>query len=284
MSPVQRRIGYLFASVGFAAAVVNLLSIAAGAGFVVALQDFRVYLVFLFSLLILFTARLRFGFARWVQTFLPLLVGTIAVFDDYESVYGLGLYAVSFIIALKHGLLRRGFKLKLGVYLAYIFITVILASAAVDPEYSIGKGINAVLYLLLVGILLFFIYADELKKYVAFSRRQTAYIRRLRREQKRRSRRFQERLADLTEEVEEFRKEAEPFDLDSRGITAAEKRVLRALILYGGSNVELSQRLGISRSTVKAHLASIFDKMGVDNRWALIDLCRHNRWDDDGEA
>lgn len=279
MSSVQRRIGYLFASIGLAAAAVNMVSIAVKAGFSFALRDFRVYLVVLFSLLILLTARLRFRIAKWIQTFLPLLVGTIAVFDDYESIYGLGLYAVSFIIALKHGLLRRGFKFKLLVYLVYVLTTVIIASGVADPEYSIGKGINAVLYLLLVGVLLFFIYADEIKRYVAFSKRQTLYIRRLKREQKKKARLLQDKLADLADQVEEFRKETEPFDLDSRGITAAEKRVLRALMEYGGSNVELSQRLGISRSTVKAHLASLFDKMGVDNRWAVIDLCRHNKWD-----
>ncbi|WP_319560481.1 helix-turn-helix transcriptional regulator [Marispirochaeta sp.] len=284
MSSVQRRIGCLFASIGLAAAIVNMASIAVRAGFFVALRDFRVYLVLVFSLLILFTAGLRFRIAKWIQTFLPLLVGTIAVFDDYESIYGLGLYAVSFIIALKHGLLRRGFKLKLSVYLFYVLTTVIVASGVADPEYSIGKGINAVLYLLLVGVLLFFIYADEIKRYVAFSKRQTAYIRRLKREQKKRARQFQDKLADLSEQVEGFRRETEPFDLDSRGITAAEKRVLRALIEYGGSNVELSQRLGISRSTVKAHLASIFDKMGADNRWAVIDLCRYNTWDTEDKS
>ena len=269
---------------GLSVTIANLITFSMSDGFLDALLNFKVYTVLLWSLILLSTAFLRLRISKWIQTLLPLIVGTIAVFDTYDSVYGLGMFVVAALIGFKYGLFRYRVRLKIGLLLGYIFISVIISAQMADPQHLFVKGLDAVLYLILVGMLLYVIYSDEITDYVQESKRQAEYIRRLKEQQKRRDAELEGRLSELTREVEEFRSETEPFDLDARGVTPAEKRVIRALIEYGGSNVELSERLELSRSTVKAHLASIYDKLGVDTRWAVADLCRHNSWDEDDPA
>ena len=51
-------------------------------------------------------------------------------------------------------------------------------------------------------------------------------------------------------------------------LTPAEQRVLEAL-RNGGSNAEIAARLGISRETVKTHIASMLSKLDLPDRYAL---------------
>ena len=64
--------------------------------------------------------------------------------------------------------------------------------------------------------------------------------------------------------VETFRRNVPTFDLTER-----EMEVLRA-VAQGERSKEIAQHLGISERTVKAHLASIYGKLGVDSRAAAI--------------
>ena len=52
-------------------------------------------------------------------------------------------------------------------------------------------------------------------------------------------------------------------------LTGRELEVLRA-VAQGERSKEIAVRLGISERTVKAHLASIYNRLGVDNRAAAI--------------
>lgn len=55
----------------------------------------------------------------------------------------------------------------------------------------------------------------------------------------------------------------------SLGLTEREQEVLEA-VARGERSKEVAVRLGISERTVKAHLASIYEKLGVDSRAAAI--------------
>lgn len=58
-------------------------------------------------------------------------------------------------------------------------------------------------------------------------------------------------------------------------ITDRELEVLRAVSL-GNRNKEIAYHLGISERTVKAHLSSIFSKLGVDSRAAAVAVASQN--------
>lgn len=57
--------------------------------------------------------------------------------------------------------------------------------------------------------------------------------------------------------------------LKSVGITNAERNVLRCITL---SNKEIADKLGISESTVKKHLWSIFQKLGIESRQQALEF------------
>ncbi len=65
----------------------------------------------------------------------------------------------------------------------------------------------------------------------------------------------------------------EAFDrfCSDHGLTSREADVLR-LILRGGSNADIGKELFISIHTVKNHITSIHNKLGVRSRWQLISL------------
>ncbi len=60
-------------------------------------------------------------------------------------------------------------------------------------------------------------------------------------------------------------------------LTGREIEVLEA-IARGERSKEIAARLGISERTVKAHLASIYNKLGVDSRAAAIAVAAQRGW------
>ncbi len=62
---------------------------------------------------------------------------------------------------------------------------------------------------------------------------------------------------------------AEPRPVGTEQLSEREREVL-ALLAQGAANKEIAARLSIAERTVKAHLASIYNKLGVDSRAAAI--------------
>lgn len=84
------------------------------------------------------------------------------------------------------------------------------------------------------------------------------------------------RIHELSRRVRELEAANRPVDPDLFGVSHREHEVLRELVRTRAKNRELAERLGITERTVKAHIQNICNKIGVDTRWELIDLFRHN--------
>ena len=70
---------------------------------------------------------------------------------------------------------------------------------------------------------------------------------------------------------------------DFKKITRTEFRIIQ-LIAAGESNREIARKLGSSEKTVKAHITSIFEKLGLDNRYQLMVYGKRNMMDGDAGA
>lgn len=64
------------------------------------------------------------------------------------------------------------------------------------------------------------------------------------------------------------------------GLTAAERRVLRALLCKGESDKQLALALGISTRTVSGHMQRILHKTGAPGRTGLIVKAFREQWVD----
>ncbi|MGE3523591.1 MAG: response regulator transcription factor, partial [Candidatus Dadabacteria bacterium] len=64
-------------------------------------------------------------------------------------------------------------------------------------------------------------------------------------------------------------------ELEFRKITKTEFKIIQ-LIAAGESNKEIARKLGSSEKTVKAHITSIFEKLGLNNRYQLIVYGKRN--------
>ncbi len=63
--------------------------------------------------------------------------------------------------------------------------------------------------------------------------------------------------------------ETQPVLSQDFSLTDRERQVV-ALVSAGFTNKDIAQKLGISKHTVKHHIANIFDKLGVFNRLELL--------------
>jgi len=70
---------------------------------------------------------------------------------------------------------------------------------------------------------------------------------------------------------------------DLARLTAREREVLRALA-SGARTTEIAEQLDIAERTVKAHLANIYQKLGVDSRTAAVALALQNDSTDETRA
>jgi DNA-binding NarL/FixJ family response regulator len=85
-----------------------------------------------------------------------------------------------------------------------------------------------------------------------------------------------ERVQDLVTSLREFTDSRSGGRPPAATLTRRELHVALA-VLDGASNREIAQKLGLGEQTVKNHLSSIFDKLGVSSRLELALYAVHHR-------
>jgi two-component system nitrate/nitrite response regulator NarL len=84
-------------------------------------------------------------------------------------------------------------------------------------------------------------------------------------------------VSDLVAAFRESRPAAEPQPRARRfNLTARELEIIREVV-GGQANKEIGDRLGVAEPTIKHHLTSIYDKVGVSNRLELALFAVHHK-------
>ena len=86
----------------------------------------------------------------------------------------------------------------------------------------------------------------------------------------------EQKLKLMENQLEEVIAKEQPCDLERFDLTSREREILELLVTAKSTNKEIADVLGVKEDTVKKHLHNIYDKIGIDDRYELIDLCKNN--------
>jgi DNA-binding CsgD family transcriptional regulator/heme/copper-type cytochrome/quinol oxidase subunit 4 len=263
---VQKRIGLLISFVGLAMVISNFSKRLLFGDFYYAVTGLTVWSVFLFTVPFIVSIFVESELLKKIQIIVFVAIGTVSIIDAFQDFYGPSLFLAAWLLMRHYGYLEKHAKLKNISILA--LITVLSQFSAylhrADDEYeSVGlfAGFSTLMYTLFLVTLLVILWRDMSKQQELL--KQENFL-------------LQMDYRRLTAQLEELEEDHKPFDLKKAGITPAEVRVIETLTVYRASNREIAERLNLAESTIKLHIYNICNKIGVDNRFAIIDLCKYN--------
>ncbi|HDQ14304.1 MAG TPA: response regulator transcription factor [Sediminispirochaeta sp.] len=181
--------------------------------------------------------------------------------NRYQEFYGPAMFLAGWLLMRHYGFLETYPKTKNTIVMIMV-VGFSQASAIIhNPEVGVYAGLTTLAFSLFLILLLMIIWRDMVRQQELLTKEY---------------RRLRMNYGQLSAKLVELEEKKEPFNLKKAGITPAEERVIRVLTVYQASNREIAERLNIAESTVKLHLYKIYNKIGVDNRFAIIDLCKYN--------
>ena len=261
ISTVQKRAGILITIVGFSVIITNIIkryNESGTIGYVV--SGISVWLLFLIIVPFIISIFIESRFLKIVQIVFILFTGVVNIMESYKEFYGPGMFLAGWLLMRHYGFMDSYKKVK---NILFLFALVVLSqiSAIIHSQGTFYVGLTTLEYTLFLIILLVIIWRDMVlekdKLKIENKSLKINYI----------------RIRDQLIELEE---EQKPYNLKAVKITPAEERVIKTLTIYKASNREIAERLNIAEPTVKLHLYNIYNKIGVDNRFAIIDLCKYN--------
>lgn len=261
---VQKRIGLLVSIIGIAVISANIFALLhrREVSITEMLGNIVVWLLFITVVPFIVSVFVEGRLLKILQIAVFFFTGAVNLLNaGYEQFYGPAMFLSGWLLMRHYGFLETYPKTKN----ASVIIMVVLFSQISAILHRTGEGVYAGLmtlaFFLFLIIFILILWWDMMAQH------------RLLKEQ---NIRLQMDYNKLSEKIAEIEETKEPFDLKAAGITPAEKRVIRVLTLYKASNREIAERLNIAESTVKLHLYNIYNKIGVDNRFSIIDLCKYN--------
>ncbi len=268
---IQRKIAIVIALVGLFVAVVNLVDDIPERPFWEAFIDIDVSLVLLLGIVMLITGFINSVIIRVSQVLVFLLAAGIAMLDVYDAVFGLGFVLLAIFLSFSYGFFERRGIIKFMAIVIYLFGMAVLSASLQYERGHVMLGLDMVAYLAMFLLISYLIYSDEINAYLSRARAAENALSALQAEREN----LAARLSALDEKIRVIEERRSRIDLDKAGITAREREVLRVLIRYRETEQQIAKRLGISPFTVKEHFRHIRDKLGVDRREEIIEICRN---------
>ncbi|MCP4163728.1 MAG: hypothetical protein GY760_27020, partial [Deltaproteobacteria bacterium] len=141
-------------------------------------------------------------------------------------------------------------------------------------------GIESIIYLSVFLFLCYLVYSDEIKNYIEANKNSEEKYRNSERKIKeviKQKNTLELELEKIDIELKRLQNDLQPLDLENEyNISVAEMRVLKTLMVYGGTDQYIADKLCLSYHTVKNHFRKIRIKLNAENREQIIYMCRNN--------
>lgn len=277
MITIRRNVSLFFLISGLLYLVKNIIEmIRTGLSFQQLLNEPLIIGNVIFVVISIFCILVKHRNIGYLQIVLLLGLSTFFIIGQYNSPYGFALWTAAFLLTRKYQF--PGFRNRIINLLFVVFIIILTEYSSIKSAEN-TDGLWHILFTGLSVLLIYTIYRSELNR-VEFSEKDMQNsIHELIQERSRLKEHIDEkqiRLSDLESQILSIKKEKKPFDLKECRLTPAELRIVEVLVKTRASNREISEHLGIKENTVKQHLYKVFNKMGVDDRFQIIDLCKYN--------
>jgi len=262
LDTIQKQIGVLISIFGLAVFFLNLLNevISGEDTLLHSFTDFYSWSVLVFTIPFIISALVESPVLKKLQILVFALVGTLNILTAYQDFYGPAMFLAAWLVTRQYGYLERHGRVK---NLAFLVTVTGLSqiSAKLFSRDEIYAGFATLAYTLFLVTLLIILWRDIIRQ-----------------QQQLKSENFSLKMdyRRLSEQLRQLEEDHKPYDLKAVNISPAEERVIKTLTIYKASNREIAERLSIAESTVKLHMYNICNKIGVDNRFAIIDLCKYN--------
>jgi len=260
LGSVQKRIGLLISSIGLVVGIANILNDPGNLGFLKSLAEPTVWFIFLCTMPFIVSIFVENRIFKIIQVSVLFLMGAVNLIDAYEQFYGPAMFLVSWLLMRHYGFLEHRAKTKNAIILITL-VGLSQFSAYLHTHEGLYAGLSTLLYTLFLIIVLLIIWRDMVAQQLALKKENSA---------------LRVDYNNLATQINEIEASQKPYDLKAMKISPAEERVIKTWTIYKASNREIAERLSIAESTVKLHMYNIFNKIGVDNRFAVIDLCKYN--------
>ncbi|MBI9106384.1 MAG: helix-turn-helix transcriptional regulator [Spirochaetales bacterium] len=257
---VQKRIGLLISVLGLLVVITNIINRTNRVDFAYAIKSLTVYVLLPSLIPFVISIFVESIFLKIMQIIVFLGIGTSNIIQVAEHFYGPSLFLVAWLVMRHYGFLDKYKKTKNGLMLIYIVLLSQFSSYIHSGEH-IYKGFATLFFTLFLISILLIIWRDMISQ---------------QNELKKENYSLKTNYNNLASQLEEIEDGKKPYDLKASNISPAETRVIKTLTIYKASNREIAERLDLAESTVKLHLYNICNKIGVDNRFAIIDLCKYN--------
>ena len=263
---VQKRIGLMISGVGIFVTLANGFTRLREADPIATLTTFSVWSVFVFTIPFIVSVFVESALLKKFQILIFAVMGALNIIDAYQEFYGPGLFLAAWLLMRHYGYLENHAKTKNALIL--VLITALSQWSAIlqgrEEAYS-GEGLYAgfttLMYTVFLVALLVILWRDMVKQQELLKRENLS---------------LKTNYRNLSDQLAELEAAKKPYDLKAVRISPAEARVIEALTVYKAGNREIAERLNLAESTVKLHIYNICNKIGVDNRFAIIDLCKYN--------
>ena len=258
---VQKQIGIMITLVGIAAVISNIIDgVLVNATFIEIISPINVWLLFLMLIPFIFSIFVESNILKVLQIGVFLITGFINILESFDEIYGPGMFFAAWLLMRHYGFFDKYQKIKSILFLV-LLVGLTQISVFLHNDGAFDAGSQILIYTAFIILLVIIIWKDIIKEQS-----------KLRSENKS----LKINYTKLRDQLNILEKDHIPYDLKSAKISPAEERVIKTLTIYKASNREIAERLNIAESTVKLHLYNIYNKIGVDNRFAIIDLCKYN--------